>query len=137
MSIHRSRVLCALLAGLLLAGAAVATEPVRIPTENTIEDLQFFAPVESHAMSDRPYLKEGFFFSWDHLFWSVQKPRNALVGVPGPQPVFDRNRFRVVDTFSNIDTSEFRDLVHTGNRYEFGHMCDGCGWMAGLTDLNS
>ncbi len=44
MSIHRIRFLCCLAAGAMLVWASASQAQVRIPTENTLEDLQLFAP---------------------------------------------------------------------------------------------
>jgi hypothetical protein len=135
MSIHRFRFLCGLAAVLLTA--SVCQAQVRIPTENTLEDMQLFAPVDSNAMSDRPYLKEGLFFSHDYLVWSVQRPRVAILGDPGrTRLVFDSNTFRNFVETNSLDTGLFHDQLHDGNRTEIGYIYDCGGWMLGYTSLH-
>lgn len=137
MSIHRSRFLGYLVAGLMLLGASTAAAQVRIPTENTIEDLQLFAPVESNAMSDRPYLKEGLFLNYDYLTWSVQRPRVAIIGAPGEtRRVFQPTNFLFFNETNAIDTSIYEDLIVDGHRTEVGFIRDNCGWIAGWTGLH-
>src|SRR5688500_11145809 len=137
MSIHRIRFLCSLAAGAMLLWASVSHAQVRIPTENTIEDLQFFAPVESNAMSDRPYLKEGLFFNHDYLVWSVQRPRVAVIGDPNVvRNVVDTDTLLTFSEISSLNTGMYRDLLFDGNRTEIGWMRDGCGWMVGYTSLH-
>lgn len=137
MSMHLSRFRFCLIAGLMLLGASQAAAQVRIPTENTIEDLQFFAPVESNAMSDRPYLKEGLFFGWDYLTWSMQRPRATILGSPGSTRTFFDTVTTLTRTEGNsLNTGLFSDLIFDGARTEIGYMCDGCGWVVGLTGLH-
>lgn len=137
MSSHRKRFLCTLVAGLMLLGASRANAQVRIPTENTLEDLQLFAPVDSNAMSDRPYLKEGLWFSHDYLTWSFQRPRAAILGDPGrTRLVFDNNTFQRFIETNSLDTGPYRDLLVDGNRTEVGFINDCGGWFVSYTSLH-
>ncbi len=88
-------------------------------------------------MSDRPYLKEGLFFTHDYLTWSVQRPRVAILGDPDSiRLVVDTDTLLTFRETSSLNTGMYRDLLHDGNRTEIGWMQDGCGWIVGYTSLH-
>ena len=127
MSIHPAKLVRGLVCLLALSVAPVAMAQTRIPTENTLEDLQLFAPADTVNYGDKPYLKEGLFLMHDFLFWSVQRPDAAEIGVPGGvRTVFDEDRFVPITERNSLDTGEMVDLLHTGNRTQVGWVVD-CG----------
>jgi hypothetical protein len=122
---------------LAMCAGSKAVAQTRIPAENTLEDLQLFAPVDWSSYGDKPYLKEGLFITHDFLFWSVQRPDAAVVGAPGATRLsFNQNTFQTQFETNAIETGEFEDLLHTGNRTELGYINDCNGWILGHFSLH-
>ena len=112
--------------------------------QHMIGDLQLFRPWEADCYDDcEP--NEGFFFSWDLLVWNISSPEETEIGVPGAArrqfviSIFDDGTaegggaFEVVT--NSLDTGDFEDLFHRGQRVEFGYMEDDCGWIVSAFDL--
>jgi hypothetical protein len=75
--------------------------------------------------------RNGMFFQYDHLSWSITGPDRTVIGDPGSEGVF------IVDGISayytnHLNTS-FIDVENdSADRIEFGHVQDSSGWMAGF-----
>ena len=59
----------------------LAAWPARASNDNPLEgfDFQLFAPAEVRY-NGQPDAKEGVFFNYDLLIWSIQRPQTALIG---------------------------------------------------------
>jgi hypothetical protein len=59
----------------------LAAWPARASNDNPLEgfDFQLFAPAEVRY-NGQPDPKEGIFFNYDLLIWSIQRPKTALIG---------------------------------------------------------
>jgi hypothetical protein len=109
--------------------------------------MQLFAPADVSTFGGAPRPNEGYFFSFDGLYWSIQKPNVAPIGSPIPRSV-DGSVTNVIsfggnyilptranggigfyDQTSSQDTSPLVNNFQTGERYEFGRVEDNHGWM--------
>ena len=109
--------------------------------------MQLFAPADVSTFGGGPRPNEGYFFSFDGLYWSIQKPNVAPIGSPIPRSV-DGSVTNVIsfggnyilptranggigfyDQTSSQDTSPLVNNFQTGERYEFGRVEDDRGWM--------
>jgi hypothetical protein len=120
---------------LLMGAPAVADEG--------LGGLQLFAPADISPYGRGPQPNEGYFFSYDGLYWSVSTPKTAMIG----QPNVVRNAFilGVPPLFlamqqqerSGLDTSPFTADFTPGTRIEFGRVQDHQGWLFSTFRLNS
>jgi len=107
--------------------------------------MQLFGPADLStygAPSVRP--NEGYFFTFDGLYWSVQAPRTALIGDTGYREVASgveqvyispTNQFPQAVTFSQTSTDTTGALTNnfqTGQRFEFGRVEDNNGWLVSI-----
>ena len=110
---------------LLTGGAAFAQEGVR-----DLPALQLFEPADCRPYDGWDAPKEGFFFSFDGIFWTISAPKKAPVGVPGGTtdvPPFETNSF---------DTGDFRAKEVQGDEMEFGYTGEHHGFLVDTYELN-
>jgi len=122
---------------LLAGGSAIAQDLV---------GFQLFAPAEVTPYGGGPRPKEGYFFVFDGILWSISTPEVAAIGngIPGQN---SRDVFNVqtldVDaatawTQTNThSTGDFKAIFKEGNRFEIGRITDRHGWMLGVHRLNT
>jgi hypothetical protein len=106
-----------------------------------LEGMQLFAPadVSSYGRGTQP--NEGFFFTYDILYWTISTPRVTTVGKE------DRKREAYILPLSvppvlsqiyqhnTLDTGDLQSDFDLGNRFEFGRICDNHGWMVSIYQL--
>jgi hypothetical protein len=108
-----------------------------------LEGMQLFAPadVSSYGRGTQP--NEGFFFTYDILYWTISTPRVTTIGKEGltrnayivsPGQVFNDPRDQIVQ-HNTLDTSGLDSDFDLGNRFEFGRICDNHGWMISIYQL--
>ena len=109
-----------------------------------LEGLQLFAPVEVTPYGCGPQPKEGYFFVWDGLNWSISKPNVATVGFEGltrtvyygPHPIDEQDPVSDAAIQSNsLDTGALRAFRTSGDRFEMGRVCGRHGWMVSTFHL--
>ncbi len=104
-----------------------------------IEDMQLFAPAEVRPYGNGPQPKEGFFFVFDGLSWSISTPEVTTVGFQG----LTRNVYYgptdadMIVQENTLDTGLLRADFTEGNRIEFGRVVDGRGWFLSVYQLKS
>jgi hypothetical protein len=109
--------------------------------------MQLFGTPDVSTFGTPPPPNEGYFFSMEGLYWSVQKPDTALIGAPGSR-VVDTSVTTMVNadgstdpqTGSFLQTSNDRtDFLlndfQAGQRFEFGRVEDNHGWMVSIYRL--
>lgn len=111
-------------------------------------DLELFKAPDLSDYPNWPHPKEGFFFQYERLFWSIQQPRSTDVGVqngtatgffsgpvqfdPTQQPVSE-----ILRPYGNSLDTNFLGATQTwGNRFELGFMEDNKGWFVSIMNLN-
>ena len=121
---------------ILMASPALAQGP---------EGAQLFAPAELSTYG-APHVQphEGYFFSFDGMYWSVSRPKTTLIGAVGfrdvgtrVQQVFDipPDEHPEIETFaetSTEDTSALTDNFQAAQRFEFGRVEDNRGWLMSI-----
>jgi len=67
----------------------LAAWPARASNDNPIEgfDFQLFAPADVQY-NGQPDAKQGMFFTYDALIWSIQRPQTSLIGWEGARTVY-------------------------------------------------
>lgn len=106
--------LCVLLAGLSAFG------------EDEVRDLpamQLFDPADIRPYDGWDTQKDGFYFTFDGLGWTISAPKKTTIGFPG----LTRQVFYTADNFSQVtesnteDTGLLRAKQKDGDRIEFGY----------------
>ncbi len=105
------------------------------------QGMQLFAPADVSTFGGGQPPNEGYFFTFDGLYWSIQKPETALIGSAGSRLVVGS-----VDTIilangtttagineyvqqTTESTAFLRNNFQPGERYELGRVENGHGWM--------
>ena len=115
---------CLLLTGL----PALAQEGV-----NDVPAAQLFDPADIRPYDDWNAPKEGFYFSFDGIFWNISAPKKTTIGVPGQ--VQEPLVANAINT-STEDTGNFRAKQKDGDRLEFGYTDEHNGFLVDTFELN-
>jgi len=134
MSLNRTGTwLAALLIG-WLAGAPASAQGLR--------DADLFAPAEPSHYGGGVRANEGFFFTYDALYWTISRPERAPVGIDTEGMAVLRNVWWTNDpdqTFTQgntLNTSAFETLFTPGQRIEVGHINGHAGWLFSYMKLH-
>jgi len=107
-----------------------------------LEGMQLFAPadVSSYGRGTQP--NEGFFFTYDILYWTISTPRVTDVGsekVPEREAYIYNQGVPIEESeirqHNTLDTGGLQSYFDLGNRFEFGRICDNHGWMVSIYQL--
>ncbi len=145
----RNSLLCLVL-GVLLCAASSARAQIWTPfgPSNIRYDLELFKAPDVSDYPNWPHPKEGFFFQYERLYWSIRQPFQTDVGVqnatatgffsgpvqfdPTQQPVSE-----ILRPYGNSLDTNFLGATQTwGNRFELGFMEDNKGWFVSIMNLN-
>lgn len=101
----------------------------------TESDLRFFDPKVPGGFGGGPAPNEGYFFSYNALYWTLSRPSVATIG----NPTIAREVFFSTDN-STIETNTLNTGFLTsdwswGNRYEFGDISGQHGWLVSYYDV--
>ncbi len=105
-----------------------------------LRGMQLFAPAEVTPYGNGPQPKEGYFFVFDGLMWSIERPDVAVIGntTTASRIVYnigdDTNGWTQTNTH---DTGAFTTAETDGDRFEIGRVTDRRGWMLGVYRLKS
>ena len=117
-----------------------------------VPDFQLFAPINDYLLEENPQPNEGYFFSYERMHWSVQKPDRAPVGadvgnviatIPYATVVrlnLDQDTVELSQQGGALDTLQVNSLPIAvtdsewgwGNRYELGYIVDHHGWLVSV-----
>jgi hypothetical protein len=127
MSLNRKGTwLAALLIG-WLAGAPASAQGLR--------DADLFAPAEPAHYGGGVRANQGFFFTYDALYWTISPPQRSFFGINTATLDNVRNVWWANDpnqTFTQgttMDTSAFQSFFTPGQRIEVGHIHEHAGWL--------
>ena len=113
--------------------------------------LQLFDPADIRPYDTWNQPKEGFFFSFDGLFWTISAPKKTSIGVPGGTAAVDYVSYfinnnvtptvteQVINNFTDantFDTGDFRAKQVQGDRLEFGYTGEHHGFLVDTYELN-
>jgi hypothetical protein len=108
-----------------------------------LRGLQLFDTPDLTTVGRGQRPNEGFFFSYDGLYWNISPANVATVGKEGlTTPVFygPNNNFEAIQT-NTLDTSQLSGFQGAnwvgGQRIEGGRMVDGHGWLVSFTELQN
>jgi hypothetical protein len=93
--------------------------------------LQLFDPADIRPYDEWNAPKEGFFFDFDGIFWTISAPKKTSVGVPGGYTEVD-GRTNV----NSMDTGDYRAKQKDGDRLEFGYTAEHHGFLIDTFELN-
>jgi hypothetical protein len=97
---------------------------------------QPFAPAQTSGYGNGPRPHIGFFASYERAYWSLSKPKTAVVGSETAAPPVT-NGFVELDipAINSLDTGKFTANGGWGNRWEVGYIDnDNYGWMVSILD---
>jgi hypothetical protein len=108
-----------------------------------LKGMQLFDTPETSTVGRGQRPNEGFFFSYDGLYWNISSPDTALIGDVGTRLVSygpNDNTDRAVQ-ISSLDTSQLSGWQTAnwvgGQRIETGRITDGRGWLLSFTELQN
>ncbi len=135
------------LACLLVTGlTAFAQEGVR-----DLPAMQLFDPADIRPYDNWNPPKEGFFFSFDGIWWTISAPKKTTVGAPGLTAPVDYVSYytdnslvppvtyqviKTLDDENTFDTGDFRAKQKDGDRIEFGYTGEHHGFLVDTFELN-
>ena len=105
-----------------------------------LRGMQIFAPAEVTPYGNGPQPKEGYFFVFDGLSWSISRPDVAVIGNATEH---SRIVYNVGDdehgwTQTNThDTGMLTSARTQGNRIEIGRVTDGKGWLLSVYQMKT
>jgi hypothetical protein len=114
-----------------------------------LQGMQLFDTPDLSTVGRGQRPNEGFFVSYDGLYWNISPANNALIGVEGSREVFygihplnDSDPLSdMAIQHSTLDTSQLGGTEGStwtgGQRIEAGRMVDGHGWLLSFTELQT
>lgn len=116
-------------------------------------DYRLFEHADLSSYGNGPKAKEGLFFQYDRLMWSVSNPKATVIGNPSAEGVLPlaisgqvlfgpfligapNNSNLTIPNLNSLDNTFIQTDYAWGNRYEFGYVDDNRGWMIGVSRLN-
>lgn len=129
-----NRTRSSLLVGILLLTAALPA------FGDDIRDMQLFAPANVSPYGNGPQPPEGFFFTFDQMFWNISRPATQTIGRPGGtrEVWYGPGAGDFFVQTNTHDTSLLQSSALTGSqRFEVGRILDRWGWFVSTYNLHS
>jgi hypothetical protein len=95
---------------------------------------QLFDPADIRPYDYWNEPKEGFFFNFDGIFWTISAPKKTSVGVPGAMAADPLSPTTLLG--NSFDTGLFRAKQVGGDRLEFGYSDEHNGFLVDTYELN-
>jgi hypothetical protein len=132
MSLNRIYFGLAALLLIVLTGSPVYSQ------DHELQGMQLFEETDARPYGNWAAPKEGFFFTFDGIFWHITRPDKTTIGVPNlPHFVFiGPTANDVVQEISTLDTGEFRAKWKQGDRISAGYISGSHGLMVDTFELN-
>ena len=100
------------------------------------QGMQIFALADESTYGGGQPPNQGYFFSFDGLWWSISPPHVHPIGFPDTRNVYYGPNLTDVRTeFNTLDTSELTGQFSAGNRIEFGRVEDQNGWFVSIFQM--
>ena len=97
------------------------------------QGLQIFAPADVSTYGGDQPPNQGYFFSFDGLYWSISPPHVHFIGFSDTRNVNTGPNLTDVRTeYNTLDTSALTGQFSAGNRIEFGRVEDQNGWFVSI-----
>ena len=127
MSINHSKsVLAVGVLAVLLSGSLSAQD---------LETMELFAPADLSVYGSGPQPRQGYFFVFDGLLWSISKPEKVPIGHPSTRLAYYNVTTPMFQT-NDMDTGPLASEFTEGNRIEFGRVYGRHGWLFSSYRLN-
>jgi hypothetical protein len=131
MSLRRIRSGLAALALVVLAGLPALAQ------DYEVRGMQPFEPSDVRPYGNWAKPNEGFFLSFEGIYWSISAPEKTTVGFPGltrqvftgPSTLFETTERNTLDT-------DYRAKWKQGDRIELGFIGEHHGWLVTTLELN-
>ena len=103
-----------------------------------IREMRLFGPPNVSPYGDGPEPAEGFFFTFDGLYWWISTPEKTPIGFPDltRNVYFGPNDTDMVVQSNTHDTGFIKNFDTDGNRYEVGRIIDRWGWFVSHYNLS-
>ena len=100
--------------------------------------MQLFDPADTRPYEGWDAQKDGFFFSFDGLWWTISAPKVTTIGFPGltRRSSIRRTAYSQVTETNGMDTGDFRAKQVEGDRIEFGYTEEHHGFLVDTFELN-
>jgi putative beta barrel porin BBP7 len=107
------------------------------PAEAQMSDMQLFAPAEFNRFGIGGKANEGFYFTFDALFWGLESPEVAKIGNPNvPEREVWVSEYHSTTQGNSADTSQLNWNFVPGQRYGFGYVHNRRGITGNIWRLN-
>ena len=120
----------------LAVGALVLTIGSRALAQD-LQTMELFGPAEVSSYGSGIQPKEGYFFRFDALHWSISRPGIVEIGFPGLTRQVFHNPSTEEIQYNSHDTGPIGSDFTSGTRIEFGRASGRHGWFISTTRLNS
>jgi len=108
-----------------------------------LRDAQIFAPAEPSHYGGGVRANEGFFFTYDGLYWTISPPERATFGIDTATLTdvrnvwwFTNNPNQTSTQGSTMNTSFLQSQFTPGQRIELGHIYEHEGWLFNFFELH-
>jgi hypothetical protein len=99
-----------------------------------VQNAQPFAPAEVSDYCLGQPAHDGYFFNYERLVWSFERPSQTTIGSRAAEGIYVENGTRVLET-NSVQTNCFDARVGWGNRWEMGYVDkNNYGWLLGILD---
>ncbi len=120
----------------LAVGALVLTIGSHVPAQD-LQTMELFGPADVSSYGSGIQPKEGYFFSFDVLHWSISRPGIVPIGFPDlTRRVFHNPSVEEIQA-NSLNTGPVGSDFTSGTRIEFGRVTERTGWFISTTRLNS
>ena len=100
--------------------------------------VQLFAPAETSTYGGGIRPKEGFFFSFDLLYWSTSAPEGQEIGFPGERlAYYGPYDYEATVQTNSLNTRILQQQWENGERFEIGDRWRHHGWMLGTLRMKT
>jgi hypothetical protein len=101
-----------------------------------LEQMKLFAPADLSTYGSGPKPRQGYFFVFDGLSWSISRPDTKPTGFPGLSRQVWHNSVTSEIQTSTHNTGLLNSEFTEGNRIEFGRVYGRHGWLFSSYRLN-
>ena len=131
------RIYSGLAAGLAMVLAVMCAGRTVYGQDHELRGMACFEPTDEAPYGNWAQPKEGFFITFDGLFWHISAPPKTSIGDPTLTPtVYDAAGNESVER-NGMDTGEFRAKWKGGNRIELGWVDGHHGFLLSTIHMNS
>jgi hypothetical protein len=131
------RIYSGLAAGLALVLATMCAHRMAYGEDSELQGMACFEPCDEAPYGNWAQPKDGFFLTFDGLWWHISAPPKTSIGDPTLTPtVYDSAGNESVET-NGMDTGELRAKWKLGNRIEFGYVEGNNGFLVSTIHMES